>query len=253
VTERPLVAALADGILSLTLNRPEKRNALSRALIEALHGELDRAELDGAVRAVALIGAGKDFCAGADLAELLASADRSPEENEADALRLGHLFLKLRQLPKPVVSLVRGNALAGGCGLATACDLVVASEDSRFGYPEIQRGFVPAMVLALLRRQVGERTAFDLVATGRIIGAPEAQRLGMISHVFPGERFDAGARDLLSGLVGGSATAFALTKRLLYELDGKTFEEGVRLGARVNALARATPDFRTRIQSFLNR
>ena len=129
------------GVLTVTLNRPDKRNALSAEMIERLHQTLEQADLDAAVRVVLIRGAGKDFCAGLDLDELLASADRSPEENEKSALRLGRLFERIRDLPKPVVAMVHGRALAGGAGLASACDLVVASQSAQLGYPEIQRGW----------------------------------------------------------------------------------------------------------------
>jgi methylglutaconyl-CoA hydratase len=253
VSDAPLLAECSDGVLALTLNRPDKRNALSRAVVDALHDALDQAELDAAARVVTLAGAGRDFCAGADLAELLASADRTLDENEAEAFRLGEIFLKLRRLPKPVVALVRGNALAGGCGLATACDLVLAAQGARFGYPEIQRGFVPAMVLTLLRRIVGERVAFDLVGTGRVLSATEAHALGLVSRVLADERFEAESAQVVAALAQTSGTALALTKQLLYELDGRSIDDGIRLGARVNALARATPDFRERIAQFLHR
>ena len=125
-----LLTALDGGVLTLTLNRPEKRNALDAALIDALHAALDRADLDAAVRVVVLRGAGKDFCAGADLEELLDSALRTMDDNQRSALRLGRLFVRIRELPKPVVALVHGRALAGGAGLATGCDLVFATESA---------------------------------------------------------------------------------------------------------------------------
>jgi methylglutaconyl-CoA hydratase len=249
----PLLVRSEGGVLTLVLNRPDKRNALSQELIARLGEALQAAELDADVRVVVLRGEGRDFCAGADLAELLASANREVASNEADALRLGELFVRMRELPKPVVAGVQGNALAGGCGLATACDLIVATEGARFGYPEIQRGFVPAMVLAILRRQVGERLAFDLVGTGRLLGAAEAARLGLVARVAPDSRLDEELAAVVAPLAAGSATALALTKKLLYELDGLSFTEGVRLGARVNAVARTTPDFRERIARFLGR
>ncbi len=247
-----VVVGLADGVLSLTLNRPEKRNALDSATVVELRAGLERAALDAEVRAVALRGAGKDFCAGADLAELLASRELPPAENEAHALRLGEVFLAIRRLDKPVVAVVQGRALAGGCGLVTACDLVVAADAATFGYPEVQRGFVPAMVLALLRRQVGEKVAFDLAATSRVVGAEEARALGLVSRVVPGGRLEEEANAILAALAAASATALGLTKRLLYELDGPSFEEGIRLGARINALARSTPDFRAAVEKFLS-
>lgn len=125
-----LLTVLDGGVLSLTLNRPEKRNALDAATITALTAALERADLDAEVRVVALRGAGKDFCAGADLGELLASVDHSMKENERSARTLGDIFLKIRQLPKPVVAIVHGRALAGGAGLATACDMVLAAESA---------------------------------------------------------------------------------------------------------------------------
>ncbi len=173
-----LLIALDRGVMTLTLNRPSKRNALDTPTLAALEDALLNAELDAGVRVVALRGAGKDFCAGADLDELLASADRTMDENEAAALRMGGVFVRIRQLPKPVVAVVHGRVLAGGCGLATACDLVLAPASAVFGYPEIQRGFVPAMVMTMLRRAVGEKVAFDLAATGRILTAAEAAAAG---------------------------------------------------------------------------
>ena len=244
---------MQEGVFTLTLNRPDKRNALSSDLIGRLTAALETADLDSDVRVVVLRGEGRDFCAGADLAELLASAGRDVGENEADALRLGELFLRLRRLPKPVVAVVHGNALAGGCGLATACDLVVAAESARFGYPEIQRGFVPAMVLAMLRRLVGEAVAFDLVGTGRILGARDAAALGLVARVAVDAELEEVVESLVRPLATGSASALALTKQLLYQLDGRDFAQSIRLAARVNAIARTTPDFRERIERFLAR
>ena len=246
-----LLTALAGGVLSLTLNRPDKRNALNTELIDLLHQSLEDADLDAEVRAVLLRGAGKDFCAGADLDELLASADHSLADNEAAALRLGSLFRRIRELPKPVVAMVQGRALAGGAGLATACDLVMVSASGQLGYPEIQRGFVPAMVMALLRRLVGEKIALDLVLTGRVLNAEEARSAGLVSRVVPDGDLERETVALAAGLAGSSTTAMAMTKRLLFELDTRTLPDGIALGARVNALARSTPDFRQAIAAFL--
>ncbi len=246
-----LLQRLDGGILTLTLNRPAKRNALDTPTLDALHAALDRADLDADVRVVAIRGAGKDFCAGADLAELLASADQTPEQNRATALHLGGLFVKFRELPKPVVAVVHGRALAGGAGLATACDLVLATASAKFGYPEIERGFVPAMVMTLLRRLTGEKIAFDLAATGRVLTASEALAAGLVSRVIADAEFDAEAARTIAVLAGSSGSALALTKRQFYQLDGLGFEEGIALGAQVNALARSTPDFKQAIAAFL--
>jgi methylglutaconyl-CoA hydratase len=248
-----LITSLENGVLTLTLNRPDKRNALSAELIELLHQAFERADLDSAVRTIVLRGAGKDFCAGADLEELLASADRSPAENEAAALRLGTLFGRIRLLPKPVVAMVHGRALAGGAGLATACDIVVAGAGAQLGYPEIQRGFAPAMVMALLRRLVGEKVALDLVLTGRVVAADEARSMGLLTRVVSDTELERDTMSLATDLAKSSASALAFTKQLFYQLDGRTLPDGIALGARVNAAARSTPDFREAIARFLRR
>ena len=249
----PLRVSLEDGVLGLTLDRPEKRNALSAALIEGLHTALERADLDPEVRVLVLRGAGPDFCAGADLDELLASVDLEPAQNEAAALRLGTLFSRMRSLPKPVLAVVRGRALAGGAGLVTACDLAVAGAGARIGYPEIQRGFVPAMVTTLLRRAVGEKLALDLVLTGRVLTAAEAREAGLVARVVPDADLDREVSALAGALARTSPSALALTKQLFYRLDGRSLDEGITLGARVNALARQTPDFRAAIAQFLRK
>ena len=248
-----LRVALDGGVLTLTLDRPDKRNALNAALIGALRDALERADLDAETRVVVLRGAGKDFCAGADLGELLESADHSFAENEADARALGSVFERIRTLPKPVVAVVQGRAFAGGAGLATVCDITLAGTGAQFAYPEVQRGFVPAMVMAILRRLTGEKTALDLVLTGRILSAVEAGTAGLVSRVVPDTDLDAEAHTLARRLAAASPSALALTKRLFNELDTVSFSDGIALGATVNALARQTPDFRTAISQFLDR
>ena len=252
MTDRVLVTVDA-GILTATLNRPDKKNAIDTPMIDALLAMLERADLDAAVRVVAVRGAGSDFCAGMDLHELLASADKSVDENRRAALRFAEIFLSMRRLPKPIVAVVRGRALAGGCGLATACDLVLAAETAQFGYPEVQRGFVPAIVMTLLKRTAGEKIAFDLAATGRILGATEAAGLGLVSRVYEDSDFDDQASEVLRALAAASPSALALTKQQFYQLDGMRFEDGIRLGADVNAVSRTTPDFRAALQAFLKK
>ena len=249
----PVASALSDGVLTVTLNRPDKKNALNGAMVEALHAALDRADFDAGVRVVVLQGAGDDFCAGADLEELLASADRTPAENEAAALRLGQVFVRMRAVPKPVVAAVRGRALAGGAGLALACDIVVLDESAELGFPEVRRGFVPAMVMSLVRRAVGEKVAMDLVATGRVVAAGEACDLGLASRVYSRQQFPEALSALVADLRAADPSALALTKQLFHELDGTGFAESVALGARVNAAARETPGFRAAIAAFLRR
>jgi len=240
-------------VLTATLNRPDKRNAIDTAMIDTLLETCERADLDADVRVVALRGAGRDFCAGMDLNELLASADQTIEQNRHAALHFGSVFVRMRRLPKPVVALVQGRALAGGCGLATGCDLVLAAESAQFGYPEVQRGFVPAIVMTLLKRAVGEKIAFDLAATGRLLHATQAAAAGLVSRVYEDADFEEQAGEVLRALAASSPTALALTKQQFYQLDGLGFEEGIRLGADVNAVSRSTPDFRAALSAFLKK
>jgi methylglutaconyl-CoA hydratase len=248
-----VLGTVEGGVLTVTLNRPDQHNALDATMIDALIAMLERADIDAAVRVVALRGAGRDFCSGLDLRELLASADKSVDDNRRSAMHFGEVFLKMRRLPKPIVALVQGRALAGGCGLATGCDLVLAARSAQFGYPEVHRGFVPALVLTLLRRTVGEKVAFDLAATGRVLSASEAAGHGLVSRVYDDAEFSARADEVLRALAATSSTALALTKQQFYQMDGLSFDEGLGLGADVNAISRTTPDFRAAIEGFLAR
>lgn len=238
-------------VLRLTLNRPDKRNALNAALIGRLRSALEAADRDPEVRVIALAGAGRDFCSGADLSSLERIASASTLENMQDVDDLAALFALPRRLRKPVVALVRGRALAGGCGLATACDLVLAAADARFGYPEVRIGFVPAMVMAILRRNVSEKRAFELVVRGEPISAGEAERIGLVNQVFSDDAFDARADEYLADLAGRSASAVQLSKRLLYHTDALPFEAALRAGADLNVLARTTDDLRAGLAHFL--
>lgn len=252
MSERVLVT-VAGGILTATLNREDKRNAIDTAMIDALLATLERADLDATVRVVAIRGAGRDFCAGMDLNELLASADQSLDQNRKAALHFAEIFIRMRRLPKAVVALVHGRALAGGCGLATACDLLLASESAQFGYPEVQRGFVPAIVMTMLRRAVGEKIAFDLATTGRLLDGTEAAAAGLASRVYEDADFEEQAAEVLRVLAEASPSALAFTKQQFYQLDGLGFEEGLQLGADVNAVSRSTPDFRAALSAFLRK
>ena len=189
--ENKSVLYAVDGATArLTLNRPEKRNALNDAVIDGLKQGLRQADSDKTVRVVVISGAGPDFCSGADLAALQKISGASVEENSDDARALMELFVMMRNMRLPIIAAVRGRALAGGCGLATACDIVLASSSARFGYPEVKIGFVPAMVMAILRRNVSEKRAFELITLGAEINAAEAERIGLINKVFSDEKFD---------------------------------------------------------------
>jgi len=241
------------GVATLLLNRPEKRNALNTALVGALASGLERAAADEDVRVVAIRGAGKDFCSGADLEELGRVADAGIEESLKDAGVLADLFVRMRRHPRPVVAVVHGRALAGGCGLATACDLVLARDGAELGYPEVHLGFVPAIVMAMLRRKVTESRACELDERGERGAAAEAERIGLVNRVFPADGWEAAVEAYLDDLATRPPSAVELSKRLLYGIDQVAFEDAVARGTEVNALARATEACREGVRRFLDR
>lgn len=249
--EQPVLYSVEGAVALITLNRPEKRNALNAALIAGLKEKLREASNDEQVRAVVITGAGKDFCSGADLAALQKIAEATVDENAEDARSLLDLFLLIRQIPVPVVAAVRGRALAGGCGLATACDIVLASTNARFGYPEVKIGFVPAMVMAILRRNVSEKRAFALITRGAEISAEEARAFGLVNEIFADESFEDDVTSYVSEFQTLSRSAVSLTKTLLYQMDGLSFPAALETGADVNVIARLTTDCQERIAKFL--
>ena len=252
--ETPVVLyAIDGGIATLTLNRPEKRNALNDAIIEQLKSLLLRANDDSSVRAIIITGAGKDFCSGADLSALQKIAEGSVAANAEDAQSLLELFTLIRSVTVPVIAAVRGRALAGGCGLASACDLVLAAADARFGYPEVKIGFVPAMVMAILRRNVSEKRAFEMITRGVEIDALEAKQLGLINQVFADEAFEQETEAYVRAFEKVSPSAVALSKQLLYQMDGMTFVEGLHSGLDINVIARMTEECKKGIARFLQK
>jgi methylglutaconyl-CoA hydratase len=248
------VRLLRDGAIGrVILARPEKKNALDRQMADELFAALAQFEADPQCRVIHLGAEGDDFCAGADLEALDRSIDAGAEAHRADAEALGRVLLAIRALMKPVVCSVRGRALAGGAGLATACDLVLAHEGAELGYPEVRVGFVPAMVMTMLRRTVGEKHAADLVLTGRIISAEEAEHIGLVSRVVPAATFDDDINATLEQISTSPATALALTKWLFYKLDSLSFEDGIAAGVVTNVEARATDDFKAGVRRFTER
>jgi len=242
-----------DGISRITLNRPEKRNALNADLISELKDAVAASARHAQCRVVVISGAGKDFCSGADLAGLEKTAQNSITDNMSDARNMAELFLMMRNHPRPIVAGVKGRALAGGCGLATACDLILAEESAQFGYPEVNIGFVAAMVMAILRRSVSEKAAFELVATGETISARRAHELGVIHRVYPDDQFEAEATAYVTRLASKSSSAVMLSKRLLYQMDAMSFEAALEAGVQTNAIARMTEDCRRGVERFLNK
>jgi methylglutaconyl-CoA hydratase len=242
-----------EGVGRITLARPEKKNALDRQMAEEIVHGLESLAADGETRVVLIDAEGEDFCAGADLDALEALLDAGREAQLEDARALGRIFTVIRQLSIPVVAAVRGRALAGGAGLASACDIVLAHPNASFGYPEVRIGFVPAMVMTILRRIVPERQAFDLAITGRTVTATEAETLGLVSRVIAAEQFQTGVDEICRTIAKSPPEAVRRTKKLFYELEGRPFESGIAHGAQANADARMTDAFRDGVRRFLQR
>jgi len=252
-TNSSVLLSIDGAIARVVLNRPEKRNALNDEMIAGLKTALYQTEQNNQLRVVLLSGAGTDFCSGADLSALQKISGASVSDNVEDARSLLELFLLIRRLPVPVIAAVQGRALAGGCGLATACDLVLASDSARFGYPEVNIGFVPAMVTAILRRNVSEKIAFELLTRGLQIDAQQAKAIGLINEVFKDEGFVEAVEAFAKHYERTSRSAVALTKSLLYQVDGLAFREAIETGVDVNLIARMTEDCQKGIARFLKK
>ena len=235
------------------LNRPKVRNALSAPLIEEFQQVLSEIEREKEISSVIVTGSGSSFCVGADLTDLSQMASLSAEEARRDTLVLADLLRRLYQFPKPVIAAVNGPALAGGCGLASVCDFVLASETSNFGFPEVKLGFIPALVSVFVLQQVGERRARELLLTGRILSAREAQDIGLVNDVVPPSDLMNQARNLSEVLAKHNAGALAWTKHLLGQLQGLGLEEALALAAQWNVVARNTEDFKEGVASFLEK
>lgn len=252
--EKPTVLyAVEGGVARITLNRPEKRNALNDELISALKETLRRVDREEDVRAAILTGAGSDFCAGADLAALQKISGASVSDNLEDAQSLMELFELLREVRIPIIAAVHGRALAGGCGLALGCDIVLAARSARFGFPEVKIGFVPAMVMTILRRNVSEKKAFELLTLGSEIRAEQAEAFGLVNGLLDDEAFDDELEAFLMQFERVSRSAVALTKQLLYKIDGMSFEDALRIGADANVIARLSEDCREGVARFLKK
>jgi methylglutaconyl-CoA hydratase len=235
-----------------TLDRPEKRNAITAATIEELLAVLDEVESSGA-RVCIVTGAGRAFCAGMDLEALQAVSSQSREQNLLDSRRIGRLFRRLYGFPVPLIAAVNGPAIAGGCAIATLCDVTLAVPEATFGYPEVRIGFLPALVSVFLIRQIGEKRARDLLVTGRIVDAGEARQLGLVTEIVPGERLLARARELASALIACSPTSLARTKRLLGRFFEAELDRDLEIAVQENAAVRSTADFREGVAAFLEK
>jgi methylglutaconyl-CoA hydratase len=240
------------GVATITLNRPEKRNAISFELIDDLLRALDEVSKSEATVLI-VTGAGKAFCSGMDLDNLKALLGRSPKQNLEDSQTMVQLFRSLYEFPKMTIAAVNGPAIAGGTGLALLCDFTLAVPEAKFGYTEVRIGFVPAIVSTFLLRQVGEKQARDLLLTGRIFGAEEAARMGLVSEVVPAENLLVRASQLALLLMENSPASLRATKQLLTDHARAELDWQMESAVRENAAIRTTSDFREGISSFLEK
>jgi methylglutaconyl-CoA hydratase len=239
-------------VATITLNRPDKRNAISFELIDDLLRALGEVSKSDAVVLI-LTGAGKAFCSGMDLDNLKALLGRTPEQNLEDSRIMVQLFRSLYEFPKVTIAAVNGPAIAGGTGLALLCDFTLAVPDAKFGYTEVRIGFVPAIVSTFLMRQVGEKIARDLLLTGRLFGAEEALRLGLISEIVAADKLLARSRELAALLLENSSASLRATKQLLTDHARAELDAQIEAAVRENAAIRSTADFREGITSFLEK
>jgi methylglutaconyl-CoA hydratase len=243
-----------DRIGVITLNRPEKRNALSPELVADLREAFTDAEKDDAVKVIILKANGEAFCAGADLAYLQQLQKFSYEQNLQDSNNLKELFLKIYTHPKIVIAQVQGHALAGGCGLATVCDFTYAVPEAKFGYTEVKIGFIPAIVTVFLLRKIGEAKSKDLLLSGDLITAEQAVQIGLINKVVPADKLESEVLSLVKKLVdGNSAQSMKLTKQMIAKVQSESIGDALNYAAEMNAHARGTDDCKRGIEAFLNK
>lgn len=247
-----ILVAEVDDVRTITLNRPERRNAMTPEMQDELIAAMDEAAAS-ACRVVVFAGAGEAFCAGLDLSALQAMNGRSDTEHRVDAERVALLFRTLYELPKPTIAAVHGAAVAGGTGLATICDFTLAVPAAKFGYTEVRIGFVPALVSAFLTLQIGEKRARDLLLTGRLFSAEEAQRVGLVNEVVPPENLRARAMELAIALKANSPASMAATKKLLATQNKAWLDRAIELAMAANADSRGTSDFREGVAAFLEK
>lgn len=245
---------IKNNIAYVTMNRPEKRNAIDDVAVHELNDAMEVAENSSEVRAVVFRGEGTAFSAGADLDYLRKLSGNSSAANMEDSRLLKDFLLRVYRSRKLTVAAVRGPALAGAFGLVLACDIVLASEKARFGFTEVRIGFVPAIVLNFALRKLRESDVRELVLTGKIIDSAAAMMIGVFSQVIPENQFDKRVTEFLDAFKSGtSAGAVALTKELLSEVKEMRLDEALEFSTAINVEARATDDFRKGVESFLKK
>jgi methylglutaconyl-CoA hydratase len=239
-----------NGAFTILLNRPDRRNALASEMLDQFLAALAVAEQHPEARIVVLRGAGKHFCTGLDLDEFYRSANAPESDHQRDAQRLAEILLRIMRMPKPTLALVQGRALGVGATLAVSCDMVIAAAGCQLAFPEVTYGFVPAFAAAVLRRHIGDKSAFELVATGRSLSGEEARVMGLVSRVVPDEGFEAVSGSTVRGLCNCAMDILTEVKGSFLSTEGKSLEEALRISAGINARARASAAFREAAKEF---
>ena len=243
---------LKDDIGIIKLNRPDKRNALHPDLVKQMKEKLNEVRDDDKLKVLIITGEGKAFCAGADLSYLSKLGNFSSIENEKDSEDLAELFLMIYKFPKPTIAAVNGAAIAGGCGLASVCDLIVADENnSSFGYSEVKIGFIPAMVSIFIIKRIGEGIARQLLLTGETITGKRAYEIGLANYIY-NNALD-GAMDVASNIRRNSVFSVKETKSMINSVSGLSVEDAVRYCVRLNTISRSSEDFKNGLESFLKK
>lgn len=243
-----------DRICYLTLNRPEKKNALNSAMVTELKNAFSKAEVDALVKVIVLRANGDVFCSGADLESLQQLQKNSFEENLKDSNHLKKLFLQIYQLRKLVIAQVQGHALAGGCGLATVCDFVFAVPDAKMGYTEVRIGFVPAIVMVFLLRKVGEQKGKQLLLSGKLIRGEDLVQLGLVNKIVSPDVLSNEVNEFAHQLIiSNSGQSMQTTKQMISEVQSMSLTDGLDYAATMNAKARESEDCRKGIAAFLNK
>jgi methylglutaconyl-CoA hydratase len=243
-----------DRVAYLTLNRPEKRNALSFEFVSAIKERLNQAKSDLSCKVLVIKGSGEAFCSGADLASLQSLQTNTFEENLLDSKHLAELFLMIYHFPKVVISMVHGAAFAGGFGLATICDFCFAESHAKFAYTEVKIGFIPAIVMVFLLRQVGERNARQILLSGEVLEANQAKELGLINYVIESPVLEETVHEFAVKLSKQTSNqSVAATKTMLAKVPELSLEHAINYAAEMNAQTRASEDCKKGINAFLNK
>lgn len=251
----PLVLyTVANRIATISINRPEKRNALNPELVKSLTEHLQQASDDDEVKVIILKAIGNTFSAGADLAYLQQLQHNTHEENVADSENLKTLFTTIYYLPKVVIAQVEGHAIAGGCGLATVCDIIFAVPDASFGYTEVKLGFVPAIVSCFLMRKTSETIAKKILLTGELFSAEQALAYNLITYVTNKEEISQTVQQFALNLCdNASGNALMVTKQLIGQTTNPSLEKSLNLAVQINARVRESKDFKKGIAAFISK